>query len=114
MKYLLILVCSLGFAGCLKQNLDNTDAQGGNLPTYYVKITETGFDPAALSIVSGNNITFLNTTSAAKTIMTVDTITIRRTTIEPNKSFVFNKDTVGVFSYINTANNAYGVFILKP
>lgn len=114
MKYVLILLLSTIAAGCLKQNDDNTDAVGGNLPTNYIKITETGFEPASLSIVAGNNITFLNTTAAAKTIMTVDTVTIPRTTIEPNKSYMFKKDTTGIFYYVNTANSLTGVFILKP
>lgn len=113
-KFYVTLFVTILFVGCVKQDASNTDAVGGQLPTNYVQILDNGFSPSYLKVVAGSSITFLNTTASAKTIMTVDTVTIRKTTIEPNKSYYFHKDTTGTFIYVNTANSASGSFTLMP
>src|SRR5690349_20900587 len=72
---------------------------GGELPTNYIIVKDSIFTPATLTVVSGSSITFVNNTANAHTIMTDDTVTIKRTAIAPGTSFFFKKDTSGTFPY---------------
>ncbi len=101
------------FSSCSKDV--NRDAKGGDLPTNYIAVKDSSFLPAALSVVSGSSITFVNNTTTAKSIITTDSVTIRSVTIAPNSSYIFKKDTLGVFYYHLTDKlSAAGVFELTP
>lgn len=106
--------CFLLLFSCEKE-VENSTAVGGNLPTTYINVKDNGFTPNRLSIVAGNNITFLNQTSQDQTIVSVDGITIPSTVIKANGSFVFKKDTTGTFPYKNAnVPNATGSITLRP
>ncbi len=110
----LFMASFLLFSGCEKST-DDTKAVGGNLPTTYIIIKDSAFTPNQLSIVAGNNITFLNQTATAQTIISLDGITIPSTVIAAKESFVFKKDTTGTFFYKNANQpNATGRFTLRP
>lgn len=108
-----ILFLSLLFFACAKHT--NYDAQGGELPSNFIAVKDSSFTPATLTVVSGSSITFVNNTATAKSIITTDSITIKATTIEPNSSFIFKKDTTGTFYYhLTNKPAAGGRFTLTP
>ena len=116
MRLILILFVFVGLiSGCAKETGDYADPAGGFLPTNYVVYKDSAFTPQHLSLVAGNNITFLNQSAAAIKLMSADSITIPLTIIEPNKFYFFNKDTVGTFYYFNPDRPASnGLIELKP
>lgn len=108
-----IVLLTIVFFGCAKHT--NYDARGGELPGNYIAVKDSSFSPATLSVVSGSSITFVNNTTSAKSIITTDSITIKTTTIEPNASFIFKKDTTGTFYYhLTNKPAAGGMFTLTP
>ncbi len=103
---IIILSCS--------KNVDY-NPQGGELPTNYIMVQDSGFSPAMLTVVGGSSITFVNNTGIPHRIRTADSITIPPVTIENNSSFFFKKDTAGTFPfYCETHPVATGVIIITP
>lgn len=107
------LLLTFVFFACAKHT--NYDAQGGELPSNFIAVKDSSFSPATLTVVSGSSITFVNNTATAKSIITTDSVTIKTTTIEPNASFIFKKDTTGTFYYhLTNKPAAGGMFTLTP
>ncbi|WP_255156863.1 cupredoxin domain-containing protein [Ferruginibacter sp. HRS2-29] len=107
------LYLAFTFFACAKHT--NYDAQGGGLPSNYIAVNDSSFSPVTLTVVSGSSITFVNNTTTAKSIITTDSVTIKATTIAPNSSFVFKKDTTGTFYYhLTNKPAAGGMFTLTP
>lgn len=91
------------------------EPQGGDLPTNYVMVQDSGFSPSVLTVVSGSSVTFVNNTGISHTIRTTDSITIPPVTIPDRSSFRFKKDTFGTFSYYcETHPVATGIIIITP
>lgn len=114
-NFAFLVVLLLLITGCAKESADYADPAGGYLPTTYVVYKDSVFTPNSISIVAGNNITFLNQTSQDIKLMTIDSVTIPLTVIPANKYYFFNKDTVGTFYYLNPDRpSASGHFELRP
>lgn len=110
-----VLMAFLSIAVISCDKMENIDAKGGELPTNYISILDSSFSPTGLTVVAGSSITFVNNTNADKSIISTDSLTIKSVTLKPNNSFVFKKDTVGVFSYHLTNKPAVnGSFTLLP
>jgi hypothetical protein len=93
----------------------NYDAKGGDLPTNYISILDSSFSPISLTVVSGSSITFVNNTAVPQSIISEDSVTIRSTIVAPNSSFIFKKDTSGVFFYhLTNKPAARAVFVITP
>lgn len=108
----LIIVAGIFFS-CSKHT--NYDAQGGELPTNYISILDSSFNPMSLTLVSGSSITFVNNTTIPQSIISEDSVTIRATTVPPNASFIFKKDTSGVFFYhLTNKPSVRAQFVLTP
>lgn len=106
-------VMCTAFISCAKDT--NHDAKGGDLPTHYVSVGDSSFTPVLLNLTSGSSITFVNNTLNAQSIITNDSVTIRATTIAPNSSYIFKKDTSGFFYYhLTNKPSIIGAFQLNP
>jgi len=92
------LLISILFFSCEKQG-SSSPAQGGNIPTNYIKIIENGFSPSSLTVAIGSSITFVNNSNQTHTIISDDNTTIITPAIEPATSFYYKKDTLGTFNY---------------
>ena len=110
--FLIIIICILG--GCVKGH-EGYDSAGGNLPSNFITIKATSFSPATLTISAGSTITFVNGDNAVHGIRTDDSTTINSNPIAPGFSYVFRKDTAGVFNYHCSQHpSVKGTFILTP
>lgn len=74
-------------------------SQGGGLTTSYVYLLDGSVQPAYLKIATGSSVTFVNNSGQPHTIISDDTFTIKTNLILPAKSFLFKKDTFGIFPY---------------
>jgi len=116
MKYALTFVtlAFLFFASCESPH-SGSNTGGGLIPTNYVAIKDSSFTPSTLTIVSGNSVTFLNQTGMMQILRSDDSTTIRDTSIAPNRSFYFKKDTSGTFGYhLKNKPAAKGTLIITP
>lgn len=95
--HLLIVMAAASLFFSCKKYISAADARGGDLPGYYISVKNDSFSPSSLTAVSGSSIRFVNNTSTSKSIITTDSATIRLTLIQPDSSFLFNKDTSGTF-----------------
>jgi plastocyanin len=77
----------------------NFTSQGGGLTTSYVYLLDGSVQPTYLKVATGTSITFVNNSGQPHTIISDDTTTIRTNLILPAKSFLYKKDTFGVFQY---------------
>lgn len=101
-------------AGCEKNDRGDVNA-GGLLPTNYVSINGSGFSPATLTLVGGNSVTFLNSTSQNHQVVSDDSVTIRSGIIAPQKSYYWKKDLQGTYPYHCTIHPAEtGTLTLTP
>ena len=109
-----IIMGLLFFTGCIKGH-ESYDTAGGNLPTNYVIIQPAAFSPSALTVSAGSTITFVNNDNAVHSIQTDDSTTIRGLSISAGASYIFKKDTSGVFNYhCGLHPSVKGTFILTP
>lgn len=83
---------------CTKYS-DGYNPQGGDLPSSYIQILDSTFSPAIDTIALGGSIKFINQSSMAHTIVSDDNTTIPSTLVNPASSFLFKKDTTGIFHY---------------
>lgn len=101
-------------SSCDKNN-EGFNPQGGQLPTNYISIRDTGIIPNLLIIANGNSVTFLNQTSTPKSIVSDDDVTIHSGAIPAGSSFFFKKDTTGVIDFHCVENPALrGSIIQTP
>lgn len=99
-KYIsFIVLISAILTACGKGNAGISEAQGGLLPTNYIYINDSAFNPRNTIVTNGNSITFINQTSASQGIYSSDSIVINKQGIATNTSFYFKKDTVGIIYY---------------
>jgi plastocyanin len=91
--FLLALVVSL--VSCDKSN-EGFNPQGGYLPTNYITIKDSSFSPTSLTIVSGNSITFLNSTTGNHQVISSDSV-INTGLLAPQGHYFWKKDTFGTF-----------------
>jgi hypothetical protein len=75
---------------------DGKNIGGGNLPTTYIKILDSSFDPFAVTKVSGQSFTFLNNTTNVHQLMSDDSTEIVSGPIAPGASFVVTPDTAAL------------------
>lgn len=108
-----------GLYACNK-NEDFTPS-GGLLPTNYIRILDSSFNPSLLIVANGNSFTFLNGTTVAHTIVSDDTTTLRAVLINPDSSYYFKPDTATILPVqINIPYHcvehpsARGIIILTP
>jgi plastocyanin len=89
-------------SSCNKQT--NFNAQGGGLPTYYVRILEDSFSPNQLTVSIGASITFVNLSSQTHTLVSDNGQSLASPAILPSSSYYYKKDTVGVITYHSVEN----------
>ncbi len=115
--FLLAIAAIGGFYACNKDNKFNP--QGGDLPTHYIEVQDSGFTPNMATEANGSSFTFLNHTTGIHTIMSDDTFTIKHTTLLPDSFLFFKPDTV-IASQLYIPYHcvehptARGVIILNP
>lgn len=93
-----LVFVSLCFASCDKKN-GFPNSAGGNLPSNYIFINSNEVTPSSLRIVRGGSITFVNNDDSLHSFNSYDTTFLKTGPIAPRSSFVFRKDTTGVFPY---------------
>ncbi|HPH84785.1 MAG TPA: hypothetical protein PLC48_04970 [Ferruginibacter sp.] len=117
--YYLLAVASIGFYACNKDNANFTPV-GGELPTHYITIQDSGFDPATLTIANGGSVTFLNSTTVDHTLLSDDSVVIRSAAIVPGSFFFVKPDTslgllpVEINYHCVQHPSARGTIILTP
>jgi len=109
-----LLVTIFSIIGCERAHV-GANTGGGLIPTNYIMIKDSSFSPANLSMVSGNSITFVNQSSIVQRLISDDSTTIRDTSIQPNKSYFWKKDTFGTFNYhLVNKTTARGSLTITP
>ncbi len=96
--YQLVIICVL-FTACGKEGKGISEAVGGQLPTNYVYISDSTFNPRNTIVTNGNTITFVNQTSSTQGIYSSDSILINKQGIATTMTYLFKKDTVGTIYY---------------
>lgn len=76
-----------------------SDAAGGALPTNYIIIKDTSFEPVRITAVRNSTFTFVNHSGATRGIYSSDSSAINKQNIAVNTSYVFKKDTLGTIIY---------------
>ena len=84
---------------CAKDNKGISEAVGGQLPSNYIIISDTGFSPVSLTAVRNSTFTFVNHSGSARGIYSSDSVVINKQNIADNTSYIFTKDTVGTIIY---------------
>ena len=109
----------IGVYGCDKDPGDNVG--GGDLPTHYIEIGDSSFAPSMATEANGSSFTFLNHTNVAHSIMSDDTFTLAKVTIQPDSFYYFKPDTatatpVQIYIPYHCIEHptARGVIILNP
>jgi plastocyanin len=97
--FYLIAILSILFTACGKDNKGISEAQGGLLPTNYIYISDSAFNPRNITVTNGNSITFVNQTTTAQGIYSSDSIFINKQGLASTMTFYFKKDTVGTIFY---------------
>jgi plastocyanin len=87
------------FISSCDDGYSNYTSQGGGLTTNYVYLLDGSVQPTYLKVATGSSITFVNNSGQPHTIISDDTTTIKTNLILPAKSFLFKKDTFGIFPY---------------
>jgi hypothetical protein len=95
----LIIVVIILFTACGKDNNGISEAKGGLLPTNYIYISDTAFNPRNTIVTNGNSITFVNQTAATQGIYSSDSLVINKQGIATTMTYFFKKDTVGTIYY---------------
>ncbi|HMJ45743.1 MAG TPA: cupredoxin domain-containing protein [Ferruginibacter sp.] len=112
--YFIIIAVLFISTGCIKGH-EGYDAGGGTLPTNYIIINASSFTPASLTVSAGSTITFVNRDIGVHSIRTDDSTTIQSNNINPGTSYIFKKDTSGIFYYHCSQHpTVRGTFILTP
>jgi len=92
--FILLLVCY----SCSKPK-DIHDQNGGSLPSNYVDIKDTTYNPAVLTLVSGSSVTFVNNTATTHTLISGNTNFFDSAIVTPGHFFFLKKDIDGVLEY---------------
>jgi hypothetical protein len=88
---------------------------GGQLPTNFIFIRDTGFVPNFIQATRGSTFTFVNQSSATRAVYSYDSVIIKRPSIDVNTSFLFFKDTIGSINYFMGGRpNFTGVIKIVP
>lgn len=93
-----IVLVSVILLSCEKKN-GIANPAGGNLPSNYIFITANELTPSSMRIVRGGSITFVNNDDSTHSFSSYDTSFLKTGPIAPHTSFVFRKDTTGVYPY---------------
>jgi hypothetical protein len=96
---LCFILIAITFLACKKEGDGTPEAQGGLLPTNYIYIKDNSFSPSDAVAVSGSSFTFVNQSTSARGIYSVDSVVINKQGITENTSYFFKKDTVGTIYY---------------
>jgi hypothetical protein len=96
MKYkcLLLLFFTIIITSCNKEGKGIPEAQGGLLPTNYITIKASSFQPSNITAVKGSSFTFVNQSGAAQGIYSYDSVFLNKQGIADNTSYYFKKDTM--------------------
>ena len=92
--FFVIVVCALtgvGIYSCNKENIVNPT--GGQLPTTYITIRDSAFEPAIVTKANGSSFTFLNNSSTDHTLISDDSLLIRSGLIKPDSFYYVKPDT---------------------
>ncbi|MBN8835571.1 MAG: hypothetical protein BGO53_13270 [Sphingobacteriales bacterium 39-19] len=92
--FILLLVCY----SCSKPK-DIHDQNGGSLPSNYVDIKDSSYNPAVLTLVSGSSVTFVNNTATTHTLISGNTQFFDSAIVTPGHFFFLKKDIDGVLEY---------------
>lgn len=108
-------VCSLIlFSGCEKID-EGYNPTGGNLPTNYIVIFDSSFSPSSLTLVGGNSVTFLNSSSRTHQIISADSAMINTGLLAPQAFYYWKKDITGTIPFHCSLHPAeQGVLTLTP
>lgn len=94
-----IVIISAILIACGKDNAGIPEAQGGLLPTNYIYMSDSAFNPKNIVVTNGNSITFVNQTLSAQGIYSSDSIVINKQGLASTMTYFFKKDTVGTIYY---------------
>ncbi len=101
MKYFLTPIFTLftviGLISCSKDG--QPEPVGGDLPTNYIIMSDSAFTPNNITAVNGSTFTFVNRSSVARGIYSLDSVVINKQSIAVNTSFIFKKDTTATIIY---------------
>ena len=89
--YFILATMVVAVYACNKN--DTFNPQGGLLPTHYIEIEDSSFTPNMVTEANGSSFTFLNHTGVAHSIMSDDTFTLFKVTIQPDSFYYFRPDT---------------------
>jgi hypothetical protein len=102
------------FSGCEKID-EGYNPSGGNLPTNYIVIFDGSFSPSSLTLVGGNSVTFLNSSSGSHQIISADSTTINTGLLAPQAYYYWKKDITGTYPFHCSLHPAeQGVLVLTP
>ena len=114
MNKLFALIALLSIISCNKI-YDGSPGVGGNIPSSFIAVKDSSFNPAVLDVVAGTTIGFINNTTIDKTIQSADSILIPPTIIPAGKSFIFKSNNAGSFEYFRKDKPAVrGIITLRP
>lgn len=71
----IVVGCCMYLISCSKSA--TFDPQGGLLPSKYIFLRDSTYDPISLNIVSGGSIIFVNNTPLAHTLISDDSLTFK-------------------------------------
>jgi plastocyanin len=97
--FFLVVVIAILFTACGKEGKGIPDAVGGQLPTNYIYISDSAFNPKNTIVTNGNTITFVNQTTTTQGIYSSDSIVINKQGLATTMTYFFKKDTVGTIYY---------------
>jgi len=96
-KFAIFICLPIIFFSCIESG--KPLPAGGQLPTNHIIIKDSSFSPNDLTVVSGSSITFVNNTSSAHTIGSLDSNYFKPVKIESGSSYFLKKDTTGKIDY---------------
>jgi hypothetical protein len=95
---LLLIGSILVLFSCAKTGT-NYVAQGGELPTQYIRVFTDSFSPVNVTIASGATINFLNLSSETHTLLSDDSVLLVSPSILPSSNFLFKSDSAVIINY---------------
>ncbi len=117
--YFILAMIVVAVYACNKDNTYNP--QGGQLPTHYIEIGDSSFTPNIVTEANGSSFTFLNHSGIAHSIVSDDTFTMAKVTIQPDSFYYFKPDTtaatpiqIQIPYHCVEHPTARGVIILNP
>lgn len=114
-KTIVFLLFTVMIAISCNKIYDGSPGVGGTIPSSFIAVKDSSFNPAIMEAVAGTSIAFINSTNSAKQIQSDDSARIPLTTIPAGGSFIYKSNTAGSFQYFRKDKpTVRGLITLTP